>query len=67
MSGTEAAIDAVDTAIEDRGDDSVKFLEELVAAETVTGSEALGQEVVIDPFESLGLTLGAERSILDVI
>jgi acetylornithine deacetylase len=45
----------VNARIEERADDMVDFLGDLVEKETVIGNERPGQEVVIDVFEEMGL------------
>jgi acetylornithine deacetylase len=48
-------IAAVDDAIDAQADELVRFLSDLVAAETVTGNEKPGQDVVAAEFEAMGL------------
>ena len=47
---------AVEDLIDERTDELLAFLSDLVAAETVTGHEGPGQDVVIERFESMGLS-----------
>lgn len=55
MTPSDAVVAAVDSEIEALEADLLEFLSDLVEAETVTGNEGPGQEVVVDKFASMGL------------
>jgi acetylornithine deacetylase len=51
----DSTLEAVDDAIEEREEELIELLADLVAARSVTGDEAPAQDVAVEAFEGLGL------------